>query len=319
MIYDAALHDSHVTPVPDIWSEFQGFNEMKRKKLKEQPMSCRTLKAHSEALWALCSRPSLDVTQNCGFKEDIKRLAECLGNYQGYLKRKNEQALLNQARTAPVRQVDRDVFLEYCEAASCVANEYTLFNDVLAGILPWEPVFFDEDKYLTKPFCDAWQRYSFFQKMRFLFPVSVLKYCPGGSHTTIVYVWKMPDVRADQSEEMTHTARIMSSLKTKMPEFHSRSMKQQWKKKFCELVTISPALLDAIYEDLTLDTSGPRNPLLQQRIKIALLGEPGIITDLRKLNSGRPGDTFNSFWEAMEGVINEVLILLLQLFKCHVK
>lgn len=45
---------------------------------------------------------------------------------------------------------------------------------------------------------------------------------------------------------------------------------------------------------------------MNQRIQVALLGEPGIIVDLRTLNSGRPGDNFEEFFSKMEEAVNEV-------------
>ena len=48
---------------------------------------------------------------------------------------------------------------------------------------------------------------------------------------------------------------------------------------------------------------------MDQRIQLAMQGEPGIIVDLRKMNKGRPGETFQNFFSVMEEVVNEVKIL----------
>ena len=52
-----------------------------------------------------------------------------------------------------------------------------------------------------------------------------------------------------------------------------------------------------------------QNPLMDARMKIALLGEPDIIVDLRKLNRGRPGDSFNTFWDEMAKEVEQVNII----------
>ena len=59
VIKDASCHDKKVEAIPEMWSPFQGYNEIKRKKQKEQRLSATHLKAHYEALMSLCIRPSL--------------------------------------------------------------------------------------------------------------------------------------------------------------------------------------------------------------------------------------------------------------------
>ncbi len=65
------------------------------------------------------------------------------------------------------------------------------------------------------------------------------------------------------------------------------------------------AVIVAIYAELTGDVTKPRDPLLRQRAQLAL-ENPDMVSDLRALNPGRPGDTFDVFWEALGKVLNEV-------------
>lgn len=77
--------------------------------------------------------------------------------------------------------------------------------------------------------------------------------------------------------------------------------------RYAHIARISPAIMDTLYTELTHDqSSSQRDKLMEQRIQMALQGEPGITTDLRTLNSGRPGDSFNVFWEKMGQIVNEV-------------
>lgn len=64
----------------------------------------------------------------------------------------------------------------------------------------------------------------------------------------------------------------------------------------------------AIYAELTLDASADQNPEIDQRARMAILGEdPELIIDMRHLNKGRPGDTFNQFFEQLEKEVQSIM------------
>ena len=87
---DTAHQERDVIPVPSCWS-FEGYNEVKRKKIKEQPMCAAFLDSHSQALLSLSDRPYMSST----LKKDILSLATCLRNYVEYLKRKRDTTIAN--------------------------------------------------------------------------------------------------------------------------------------------------------------------------------------------------------------------------------
>lgn len=80
-------------------------------------------------------------------------------------------------------------------------------------------------------------------------------------------------------------------------------------KRFENLTGLNGTVMDSIYSELTRDASTNRNREMDIRIQLAMQGEPGIIVDLRKMNKGRPGETFQNFFSVMEEVVNEVKIL----------
>jgi len=63
------------------------------------------------------------------------------------------------------------------------------------------------------------------------------------------------------------------------------------------LAAASPAFLDGIYRELTSDASTASGPDVQERIRLILLGETGLLADLRSLNSGRPLGTYDEFFK----------------------
>lgn len=50
-INDAACDREAVTPIPAVFDGYQGFNEVKRKKLKQMPLDAGCLKSHAETLY----------------------------------------------------------------------------------------------------------------------------------------------------------------------------------------------------------------------------------------------------------------------------
>lgn len=150
---------------------------------------------------------------------------------------------------------------------------------------------------MTKPFDSSMDRFRYFQKLSLSSEAAVLRHDPGGSNTTITYIWKLPANISD-AELLTSSTRIVHGLKQNLYEFHTRQMRRDFIRKFTNLsgVKIPPRIMRAIYAELTLDTSADQNPEIDQRAGMAILGEdPDLIIDMRHLNKGRPDDTFTLF------------------------
>ncbi|KAJ8375335.1 hypothetical protein SKAU_G00059150 [Synaphobranchus kaupii] len=306
VIYDASVHERDVTPVPSCWN-FEGYNEMKRKKLKEQPMSASVLESHSQALLSLCDRPYMSSSDAWrALKEDIFRLAACLRNYMEYLKRKGATASANQSSSQPVRVVSENIsVIHHNNTPGVVAARYQLLDNVMCETETLKPVLLDENVHLAEPFASSWHRFDFINRIQLSVPVDVLKFQPGGSKTGITLLWKVDRTRT-QDQQLTQTTQVVSSVQPLLPQYHTRCMKREFKRKFANVARVTPSIVEAIYQDISHDTSAPSNPVMNQRIQVALQGEPGIIVDLRTLNSGRPGDNFEEFFSKMEEAVNEV-------------
>jgi len=108
------------------------------------------------------------------------------------------------------------------------------------------------------------------------------------------------------TELLTQCARTMVKLKPMFPEFHTRFMKREFKAKFANLATVSAGCMDLIYKELALDSSAARNADSMKRLRLIFLGETGLLTDLRSINPGRPTGNFDTFFDALGRVIEEV-------------
>jgi len=163
-----------------------------------------------------------------------------------------------------------------------------------AGLL--NPVLFVEDKHLIEPFTNTMQRFRFINNLHLSVDVDLMKYCPGGSVCTIVFVYQVEPSRSD-NDALTQSAQIVTHLKPSLPEYHTRQMKREFKARCQYLAAASPAFLDGIYRELTSDASTASGPDVQERIRLILLGETGLLADLRSLNSGRPLGTYDEFFK----------------------
>jgi hypothetical protein len=227
----AAEHQTSVKKVP-IWCDnFQGFNDIKRKKIKEQPMRQESLKFHSDKLFSICLRPSMSCYK--AFCEKIVELAECLKSYGEYLQVQLDSVKHNQSLSHPVREVATSCFVKHRKPPSSdnnVSNIYHPLDYDLKHSELLEPVLFDESKHLTEPFSSPLQRFSFISKLSLSMPVDTLHYCPGGSTYGILYVWRVDPNRTVDDDKL-QTSRMVAKLQPLLPVYHTRQMKKDFKKK----------------------------------------------------------------------------------------
>lgn len=71
---------------------------------------------------------------------------------------------------------------------------------------------------------------------------------------------------------------------------------------------IPPHILRSIYTTLTNDASAEQDKEIDERVRLAVLGlDPDLVVDLRHLNKGRPGDTFEAFFGALETEVEDLV------------
>lgn len=189
-------------------------------------------------------------------------------------------------------------------------NVYQKLNSCLKEVDDLTPIYFDEQIHVDVKFSKStFDRYRFFQNLSLESDVAILRFSPGGSVVSTIFIWKTP-VDMEASELMTTAARIMNSLITKVPQYHTRQMRRDFSEKYSLLsgCCIPPHILRAIYSELTSDASADQNPQIDNRVRITLLGEkPDLVVDLRHLNKGRLGDTFVEFFQALEKEVESLV------------
>lgn len=137
----------------------------------------------------------------------------------------------------------------------------------------------------------------------------MLKYNIGGSIGTSVFIWRGTTDRRVQ-EIVNEGSKTFENLKPCLLEYHTRSMKPDFTRKYLELHACQTPkhILRSIcmYKELTNDASVDENPSIKYIIHEAISTEdPDLLINLQHLNTGRPGDTFPVFFDLVRPKVEE--------------
>lgn len=282
-------------------------NDFKKKTQKKPTLQSKDLKLHSRCLFSLSSRP---FVQKWILKEDIEKLAICLDQYSRYLDTANEKQKLRQIEMLPVRLVDDSISVQHHKKVKAISPLYTPLNNALNELNYFQPLYFDDQVHLhaDRQFQNPDQRYKFFKDITLLTDFHLLKYDPGGGLGIICYFWKVSEDLTTE-EIFMRDNKVLSILRPKLPEFHTRQMRREFNTMYENIagIKIPPYILRSIYASLTNDATADQNPDIDERVRLSILGSDAeLVVDLRHLNKGAPGDTFNVFLEQLEKEVLDV-------------
>ncbi len=216
VLEEAAKHHAEVSSVPNRWKSTSNLNDPKAKKKASYNLAQNLLQQHVDALNSLLELSSLQFAPE-ETKSMIAELSVCLEGYAKYLKEKCEKVKEGHNRSKPAREVATDVYIQELDACSEVDDISSLIDRQVRSAES-KPVCIsdlEEIRNLTSV-----QRTRFYDSFRITVRSVLLRYCPGGSLSTIAYIW--------QYEGPTHTGRMITDLKPRLPEYHTRFMKKQW-------------------------------------------------------------------------------------------
>ena len=237
----------------------------------------------------------------------MENLSICLQCYATFLDKSNEHQKYRQSLNEPVRQFGDHSSVQFypaCKGPVKACN--SILDQIISESGEYTPIFFDDDLHTPEIFVNRMQRLRFIAGLSLRHPVDVLCYDPGAGLGKTVFLWR---VSLDRSpvEMMSTAAKMHKKLSSKLPEFHTRQMRKDFIRDYSNVVDIPMHIMRAIYTELTSDATTSQNPAIQARIKQAILtGDPDIAVDLRKLNQGRPDDTYAIFFEQLNKEVNSV-------------
>lgn len=235
--------------------------------------------------------------------EDTQQLAKCMQQYADYLDDQRNAIGERHSLQHPVRLLADNVNVQHRHAVFAPKDCYKALDEAVQKAEPFKPVSIHN---FMPEYNNGTGRFRFFENLHLSVPVDMLKYAPGGSYLALGFVWKVSKERTPEQEQ-TQTIQIYETIRCQLPQFHSRAMKAAFKEEFQRLSTITPSVIETIYQRLTLDRSTHANPVVNERIRLILLGETGLIEDLRTQNQGRPNTKYDTFFEHLGCVVNEVM------------
>ena len=296
----------HPIPPPFNNEKFRGRNNTTKKKIKTSRLSSSELQSHAEALLSILMKPNVNSTPEWQkAKVEIKSLAQCLSSYSNYLEQKLKDVKENQNLDHPVRTVGENATVEYRPKCSFMKSKYIRLDRVVSTMKESDYVFFDETCHLEEPFANHMQRHRFIDELQLSKSVDIFKFCPGGSMITTVCIVVVPEGRTEP-QMMTQGARFLMNHRYRFQEFHTRAQKRAFKEKLNNVTKVLPSVANFIYKELSLDASQAQNPQMQERLRLIFLGEMGMVTDLRQLNTGRPGNGYDVFFGHLADVVENI-------------
>ena len=229
-------------------------------------MRSTELKGHSETLASLLVKPVMCVSQEWKkLQADINDL--CLINYSNYLDAQASKVNENHKKCEPVRSMgDSCVVYEACKVENQNLKDAYVLLDKSVRASAGQPVFFDENLHVKTGFRSNVERFRFYENVHLTMPVLILKYAPGGSHFTTVCFLEIEEGHSELQKQ-TDCARFFASVMPKLPVFHTREMKNNFKQKIKNLVSIQLSVVDFICKELCWDASAASNPETQQRLQ----------------------------------------------------
>lgn len=307
VINDASLRKKTVLPIPCAFQDYTGYDDTRRKKVKAQQLTQSSLTSHSEALVSLLLKPVFRTTPAWSKAEiEIKQLSDCLLAYANHLKMQLEVQVCNQKLDHPVRTLDEHATMEHRhKCALGVRKAYAKLDADVRAAGIGSPVLFDESKHLDIPFTSNTERYRFMHALQLSMSVDIIRFCPGGSTVTTVAVVQAPEKRSEP-EILVQGVKLLQRCREHLKEYHTRAQRKMFKDKLTNVANILPSVAELIYTELCIDGAAANHPEMQQRLRLIFLGDKGLLTDLRHLNTGRPTNKFDIFFEKLEMVVEQV-------------
>ena len=134
--------------------------------------------------------------------------------------------------------------------------------------------------------------------------------CDDGS-SVMHFIQRIPPDSTECSRA-TRAIRMLSKIEPSIPIYCTRAMRKAFKKQLpsinsCE---IQSHILRHICRQLTGDASAEISSAeIDHPVKLAIeTDDPDLIIDLRHLNTGRPGNTFDVFFRELEFIVEEITV-----------
>ena len=273
---------------------------------KKPRMEVKDCELHSENL--LNAANSTGVSWPGEWGSDITRLSNSLSTYASELCKANEKQQERHSQLYPVHQISKNATIHYWSAMAKdkVDETFSKLSIVMSEMENEVPILVTGEDHFTDILMPM-QKYRLYKDVVSLeVSVMVIRYDPGGC-PLIVFMGRV-DSSYSEDARYNIAMKMLATIEPDIPKYHTRSMRRQFKKTIDILsAEIKPHQIRYIYRSLTGDSSLENIAHeIDERVMLAIDTEvPDLVIDLRELNHGRPGDTFDVFFQELERQIEQ--------------
>ena len=134
-------------------------------------------------------------------------------------------------------------------------------------------------------------------------------YDPDGGSNIFIFIQRVL-AAFTEDDKLTLAVCMLKTVEEDISKYKTREMRRVFQKQINNLhsVNIPKHILQYMYCTLTGDNSAEATShQINERIRLAIETEdPELVTDLRHLNKGRPGDTFTTFFRELEAIVEQL-------------
>ena len=302
-----SVFESRNVIIPQAFHVFSGYNlpELsKHRKRSVENLSSTQLRMCADALFGCLQAGFWEQSAWKHFKPDVEGLANGLSKYSEYLASQSQAMKRVHSSVKPVRQIGENLHISVLPRCLVVAPQLQLLQCALEEKDLYEYV-------VLETLCPSEPRkkYEYLQVLNssgLTMNVTMMTYSHGNNIGNVHFLWKSVSPGFDDISNSQH---VIEKAKEEIPVFHTRAMRRALFEKFGRVApTIKPAILRALYRELTNDASAPSNlheAEIDERVRMVIdMEDPDTIIDLRHLNSGRKGQ-YDVFWQECKKFLEE--------------
>ncbi|CAB4374062.1 unnamed protein product [Rhizophagus irregularis] len=269
------------------------------------------LNRYANLLFGYLNAPWMENSQFTWLYPIVEKFTKCLNEYSTYLNVQRIEISENHQLEIPIRSIDDSISVKVYEGVRFFSNFqtkniYDNLNNKLSTLPYWEVL--DIEPFVPS---EPRKKYTFIHNLpeNIYLKFGIFRYSSGNSTFHACFLWRVDESLGN--EEITNKSYIIcEDLKSKMPTYHTRFMRKQFKYK-ADLILGIPTKnhqARALYQELTGDSSSATNMTEKQvmlRVKQLLAnGDDKIIVDLRSFNKGRP-EQYAEFWKYVKQFLEE--------------
>ena len=297
----------HSCTVPVVFKQFSDYNVpqmSKHRKRVNTSLSAQVLQSHSQRLFASLQAGFWDRTCWKTLKTEVEVLARMLQKYANIVSEKRLKMMELHSSPEQVRTIANSMTVQHLATRHTLEQCLKGLSSAVEEAGPDVPV--PLEKFLPS---ERHRRYEYMEHVKagMNMPTVLVTYSPGRNIVNLHWIWHT--TCTDISSALQSCQPILKSIRSDIPQFHTRAMRQAVYEKYGLISpSIKISVLRHMYKDLVGDSSAAattsQSELDERVCAFFELEEPDLTYDLRQLYSGR-ASLYDTFWEKAKQFLEE--------------